>query len=198
MVVAGACALIGKVSIRRTSARRSALPPPASGVSRARARGRRDPGLPGPATEDLPILGMLRHGRRRGRDRHDARARRYPLVSRRWAMLEALSAAPDHRSEPRAVPRIHTTRRLSPSFGDLVAARWKLTPALRLHRAVHADDAALDERARLAARVRDARELEELTQADRVAADLDVTGHGRANGGRARRHASCHTFRPIA
>jgi len=56
----------------------------------------------------------------------------------------------------------------------------ELTPAPRLHLAVHADDAALDERPRLAARVGDARELEELTEADRVAADLDVTGHGRA------------------
>ena len=37
------------------------------------------------------------------------------LVARRWAMLEALSPAPDHRSEPRPIPRIHTTRTLSPS-----------------------------------------------------------------------------------
>ena len=33
----------------------------------------------------------------------------------RWALLEALSPAPDHRSEPRTVPRIQTTRTLSPS-----------------------------------------------------------------------------------
>jgi len=56
----------------------------------------------------------------------------------------------------------------------------ELTPAPRLHLAVHPDDAALDERPRLAARVGDARELEELAEADRVAADLDLTGHGRA------------------
>jgi len=62
----------------------------------------------------------------------------------------------------------------------------ELTAAPRLHLAVHTDDAALDERPRLAARVGDARELEELTEPDRVAADLDVTGHVWVPAGRVR------------
>jgi len=68
----------------------------------------------------------------------------------------------------------------------------ELTPAPRLHLAVHTDDAALDERPRLAARVGDARELEELTEPDRVAADLDVTGHVWVPAGRVRTLSLSH------
>ncbi len=123
------------------------------------------------ATEDLPILGMLRHGVDAGEIAATLGLDDTTLVSRRGAMLESLSPAPDDRSEPRPIPWIHTTRTSLPLGGDLVA-RVELTPAPRLHLAVHTDDAALDERPRLATRVGDARELEELTEPDRVAADV--------------------------
>ena len=67
------------------------------------------------ATVDLPILGMLRHGVDTGEIAATLGFDDTTLVARRWAMLEALSPAPDHRSEPRPIPRIHTTRTLSPS-----------------------------------------------------------------------------------
>jgi hypothetical protein len=57
----------------------------------------------------------------------------------------------------------------------------KLTPPARLDLSVHAHRAALDERARLAARVGESGELEELTEPDRVAADRDVAGHRRGD-----------------
>jgi len=114
-VVAGACALIGKVSdpadlceaVRAAAGGERRLPsasPAVGAIQAARL-----------ATEDLPILGMLRHGVDAGEIATTLGLDDATVISRRWAMLEALGPAPDHRSEPRPIPRIHTTRTLFPS-----------------------------------------------------------------------------------
>jgi DNA-binding NarL/FixJ family response regulator len=113
-VVAGACGLIGKVSdpadlceaVRAAGDGERRLPtvsPSVGAIQAARL-----------ATEDLPILGMLRHGVAPDEIGQTLGVDDTTLVSRRWAMLEALSPAPDHRDAPRPVPRIHTTRTVSP------------------------------------------------------------------------------------
>src|SRR4051794_3378464 len=53
----------------------------------------------------------------------------------------------------------------------------ELTPPAQLHLVVHGHRPALDKRARLTARVGDAGQLEDLAEADRVAADLHVARH---------------------
>ena len=58
---------------------------------------------------------MLRHGVDAGEIATTLGLDDATVISRRWAMLEALGPAPDHRSEPRPIPRIHTTRTLFPS-----------------------------------------------------------------------------------
>jgi DNA-binding NarL/FixJ family response regulator len=114
-VVAGASALVGKVSdpadlcaaIRAAAAGERRLPEPSPTVGAIQAAR-----LP---TEDLPILGMLRHGVTGEEIASTLGLDDTTLLTRRWAMLEALSGAPDERSEPRRVPRIQTTRTASPS-----------------------------------------------------------------------------------
>ena len=93
---------------------------------------------------------MLRHGVRVDEIATTLGLDDASLVARRWAMLEGLNAAPDHRGEPRTVPRIQATRIILPPGGDDVA-RVELTPAPGLDRAVHRHRAVGDERARLAA-----------------------------------------------
>jgi DNA-binding NarL/FixJ family response regulator len=113
-VVAGACGLIGKVSdpadlceaVRAAAAGERRLPtvsPAVGAIQAARL-----------ATEDLPILGMLRHGVGTDEIAQTLGIDDTTLVSHRWAMLEALGPAPDHRSAPRRMPRIQTTRTHSP------------------------------------------------------------------------------------
>jgi DNA-binding NarL/FixJ family response regulator len=114
-VVAGAAALVAKSSdpadlcaaVRAAAAGDRRLPgvtPTVGAVQAAR--------LP---SQDLPILGMLRHGVPPEEIAATLGIDDIALVARRWAMLEALSAAPDRRDEPRAVPRIQTIRTASPS-----------------------------------------------------------------------------------
>jgi DNA-binding NarL/FixJ family response regulator len=67
------------------------------------------------APEDLPILGMLRHGVPPAEIAATLRLDGAALAARRWAMLEALSAAPDAGAEPRAMPRLQAIRTLSRS-----------------------------------------------------------------------------------
>jgi DNA-binding NarL/FixJ family response regulator len=114
-VVAGAAGVLAK----------SSEPAELCRVIRAAAAGeRRLPRMPAPvaavqaarlAAEDLPILGMLRHGVPADEIAATLRIGEAELGARRWAMLEALSAPPDRRGEPRRVPRIQTIRTLSPS-----------------------------------------------------------------------------------
>jgi DNA-binding NarL/FixJ family response regulator len=65
--------------------------------------------------EDLPILGMLRHGVAPAEIETTLRMADATLSSRRWAMLEVLSGSPNGDGRVRRVPRIQTIRRLSPS-----------------------------------------------------------------------------------
>jgi DNA-binding NarL/FixJ family response regulator len=114
-VVAGASALVGKVAdpadlcaaVRAAAAGGRDLPhvsPTVGAVQAAR--------LP---SEDLPILGMLRHGVPADEIGATLGIDDTELVARRWAMLESLSASPDRRSEPRTMPRLQTIRSLSAS-----------------------------------------------------------------------------------
>jgi len=113
-VVAGASGLIGKVAdpadlseaVRAAAAGERRLPDPSPTVGAVQAARL--------GTEDLPILGMLRHGVRADEIASTLGLDDASLVARRWAMLEALHAAPDHRGEPRSVPRIQATRISSP------------------------------------------------------------------------------------
>ena len=113
-VVAGASALVGKVSdpgdlcaaVRAAAAGERRLPhvsPSIGAIQAARL-----------ATEDLPILGMLRHGVAAAEIARTIGVDDTTLVARRWAMLEALSPAPDHRSAARPMPRIQAIRTVSP------------------------------------------------------------------------------------
>ena len=104
-VVAGACALIGKVvgpgrplrgGPRR--GRRRAAPP-----GRV-ARGRRDAGRPARARRTCRSSACSATASTPDEIGATLGLDDTTLVSRRWAMLEALSAAPDHRSEPRTMP----------------------------------------------------------------------------------------------
>jgi len=114
-VVAGASALVGKVSdpselccaVRAAARGERRLPrvsPSIGAVQAAR--------LP---AEELPVLGMLRHGVEPAEVAATMGIDDTELVARRWAMLETLSGAPDHRGEPRRMPRIQATRTASPS-----------------------------------------------------------------------------------
>jgi DNA-binding NarL/FixJ family response regulator len=114
-VVAGASALVGKVAdpadlcaaVRAAAAGGGDLPhvsPTVGAVQAAR--------LP---SEDLPILGMLRHGVPADEIAATLGIDDTELVARRWGMLESLSAAPDRRGEPRTMPRIQTIRSASAS-----------------------------------------------------------------------------------
>jgi DNA-binding NarL/FixJ family response regulator len=69
----------------------------------------------GRLADDLPILGMLRHGVPAADVAATLGIDAAALVARRWAMLEALTAPPDHRDEPRTTPRRTRVRTLSPS-----------------------------------------------------------------------------------
>jgi DNA-binding NarL/FixJ family response regulator len=112
-IVAGAAAVVAK----------SSDPRELCAVLRAVASGeRRLPAVTAPvgalqaarlAPEDLPILGMLRHGVPPDEIAATLRIDEATLVARRWAMLEALSTPPDRRGEPRPVPRIQAIRTLS-------------------------------------------------------------------------------------
>jgi DNA-binding NarL/FixJ family response regulator len=114
-VVAGAAALVGKV----------ADPADLCAAVGAAAAGGRDMPHVSPTvgavqaarlpSEDMPVLGMLRHGVAATEIAATVGIDDTALVARRWAMLEALSAAPDRRGEPRTVPRIQTIRSASPS-----------------------------------------------------------------------------------
>jgi DNA-binding NarL/FixJ family response regulator len=114
-VIAGAAALVAKLAdpselcaaVRVAAAGERHLPrvSPAIGAGQAARL----------ATEDLPILGMLRHGVAPPEIAATLGIEETSLVARRWAMLEALGGAPDHRGAPRPMPRIHAIRTLSPS-----------------------------------------------------------------------------------
>jgi DNA-binding NarL/FixJ family response regulator len=114
-VVAGAAGVVAKSSdpaelgaiIRAAAAGERRLPrvaAPVAAVQPARL-----------AAGDLPILGMLRHGVPPDEIAATLRIGEAELRARRWAMLEALSAPPDRRGEPRRVPAIQTIRTLSPA-----------------------------------------------------------------------------------
>jgi DNA-binding NarL/FixJ family response regulator len=112
-MVAGADGLVGK----------STDPAEVSDVLRAVARGERrlptvSPQVDGDlgarlAPEDLPILGMLRHGV----PAHEVAATLgidgRELATRRWAMLEQLTAAPERLDERRLAPPLHAMRTAS-------------------------------------------------------------------------------------
>jgi DNA-binding NarL/FixJ family response regulator len=66
------------------------------------------------ASDDLPILGMLRNGVASAEIAATLRMETTWLVARRWAMLEVLSGSPSG-DGPRTMPRIQTIRRVFPS-----------------------------------------------------------------------------------
>jgi len=75
------------------------------------------------APEDLPILGMLRHGVAADEIAATLGMERIALSTRRWAMLEVLSGSPRGDGEPRTMPRIQAIRTLSfPS--TMMSPRW--------------------------------------------------------------------------
>jgi DNA-binding NarL/FixJ family response regulator len=113
--VAGACALWAKTSdpfelpdvLRAAAAGEHALPavsPSVGAMDAARL-----------APEDLPILGMLRHGVPAAEIAATLGVDAAALAIRRWAMLEALVGAPEDRGVPRTMPRLHAIRTFSPS-----------------------------------------------------------------------------------
>jgi DNA-binding NarL/FixJ family response regulator len=114
-VVAGASGLVGKVAdpadlceaVRAADAGERRLPDPSPTVGAVQAARL--------GTEDLPILGMLRHGVPADEIAATLGLDDTALVVRRWGMLEALQGAPDHRGEPRRLPRIQATRISSPA-----------------------------------------------------------------------------------
>jgi DNA-binding NarL/FixJ family response regulator len=71
------------------------------------------------ATEDLPILGMLRHGVPPADIAATLGIDATILAARRWAMLEALTGAPGGSGEPRTMPRLQAIRTLSPSTSTM-------------------------------------------------------------------------------
>jgi DNA-binding NarL/FixJ family response regulator len=114
-VVAGAAGIVAKSAdpaelcavVRLSAAGERCLPPVSAAVGEA--QGSRL------APDDLPILGMLRHGVAPAVIAVTLGIDEAGLVARRWAMLEALTAAAEHRDESRLLPRPHTIRTLSPS-----------------------------------------------------------------------------------
>jgi DNA-binding NarL/FixJ family response regulator len=65
-------------------------------------------------SDDLPILGMLRHGVSPEEIMATLRMDATTLSARRWAMLEVLAGSPNGGDgEPRTMPRIQTIRTLS-------------------------------------------------------------------------------------
>jgi DNA-binding NarL/FixJ family response regulator len=75
------------------------------------------------APEDLPILGMLRHGVAPDEIAATLSMERVALSTRRWAMLEVLSGSPRGDGKPRTMPRIQAIRTLSfPS--TMMSPRW--------------------------------------------------------------------------
>jgi DNA-binding NarL/FixJ family response regulator len=67
------------------------------------------------APEDLPILGMLRHGVPAAEIADTLGIDDATLAARRWAMLETLRGTFDRREAPRAMPRLQAIRTFSPS-----------------------------------------------------------------------------------
>jgi len=116
--VAGATAMWAKTGdparlvaiLRAAAAGERVLPPagPAGPMQAARL-----------ASEDLPILGMLRHGVPPAEIAATLGIDEATLTARRWAMLEALRATFDHREAPRAMPLIQAIRTFSPSAATM-------------------------------------------------------------------------------
>ncbi|HEX2105151.1 MAG TPA: response regulator transcription factor [Solirubrobacteraceae bacterium] len=112
-VVAGADALVGK----------STDPAELSDVVRAVAAGRRclppvSPRVDGDlgarlAPEDLPILGMLRHGVPAAEIAATLGLDAAELATRRWAMLELLTAVPERIERRGAAPAVQAMRTAS-------------------------------------------------------------------------------------
>ena len=67
------------------------------------------------ASEDLPILGMLRNGVAPAEIAATLHLEPAALAARRWAMLEVLAGSPRGDGGPRTMPRIQTIRRAFPS-----------------------------------------------------------------------------------
>jgi DNA-binding NarL/FixJ family response regulator len=67
------------------------------------------------SADDLPILGMLRHGVPADEIATTLGIDGATLAARRWAMLETLLGASDAREAPRAMPRLQAIRTFSPS-----------------------------------------------------------------------------------
>jgi DNA-binding NarL/FixJ family response regulator len=112
-VVAGADGLVGKSTdpaevadvVRAVAAGGRRLPDASPQVA-ANAGARLAP-------EDLPILGMLRHGVPANEIAATLGVAIGELAIRRWAMLEVLMAAPDRREQPRISPPAHPMRTAS-------------------------------------------------------------------------------------
>jgi DNA-binding NarL/FixJ family response regulator len=113
--VAGASAVWAKTAdpaglvavLRSAAAGDHALPPAAPPVGAMQAARL--------APEDLPILGMLRHGVPAAQIATTLGIDDATLAARRWAMLETLRGASDVREAPRAMPRLQAIRTFSPS-----------------------------------------------------------------------------------
>jgi len=112
-VVAGADALVGKSSdpavigevVRAVAAGQRRLPPVSPQVD-----GDLGARL---APEDLPILGMLRHGVPASEVAVTLGIGGGELATRRWAMLELLTAAPERIAERRTALPVHAMRTAS-------------------------------------------------------------------------------------
>jgi DNA-binding NarL/FixJ family response regulator len=117
--VAGASAVWAKTSdptalpavLRAAAAGQRRLPAASPGVGATQAARL--------ATEDLPILGMLRHRVPPAEIAATLGVDATVLAARRWAMLEALTGAPGRGGAPRAMPRIQAIRTLSPSTATM-------------------------------------------------------------------------------
>jgi DNA-binding NarL/FixJ family response regulator len=76
------------------------------------------------SSDDLPILGMLRHGVSPEEIMATLRMDGPTLAARRWAMLEVLAGSPlGGEDEPRMMPRIQTIRTLSTRVAT-TSPRW--------------------------------------------------------------------------
>jgi DNA-binding NarL/FixJ family response regulator len=113
--VAGASAVWAKTAdpaglaavLRSAAAGERSLPPAAPPVGAMQAARL--------APEDLPILGMLRHGVPAAEIATTLGLDAASLAARRWAMLETLRGVSDVREAPRAMPLIQAIRTVSPS-----------------------------------------------------------------------------------
>jgi DNA-binding NarL/FixJ family response regulator len=77
------------------------------------------------ASEDLPILGMLRNDVPPAEIAATLRLDDATLAARRWAMLEALSGSPrGGEGELRTMPRIQTSRTAFPSATAITSPGW--------------------------------------------------------------------------